>query len=73
MQELLQWHVSYTDVFSKTASDILLIHRPHDHKIILEKKSNLEYSSLYKMTTEKLKAVKKYLEKNLHKDFIEPS
>ena len=72
-QELLQQHADYTDVFSKTASDILLIHRPHDHKIILEKKSNLRYSSLYKMTTEKLKAVKKYLEKNLHKGFIEPS
>ena len=72
-QELLQWHASYTDIFFKAASDILLIHRPHDHKIILEKKSNLRYSSLYKMTTEKLKAVKKYLEENLHKGFIEPS
>ena len=73
VQELLQWHASYTDVFFKAASDILLIHRPHDHKIILEKKSNLRYSSLYKMTTEELKAVKKYLEENLHKGFIEPS
>ena len=72
-QELSQWHADYTDVFSKAASDILLIHRPHNHKIILEKESNLRYSSLYKMTTEKLKAVKKYLEKNLHKDFIESS
>ena len=72
-QELSQWHAGYTDVFFKAASDILPIHRPHDHKIILEKKSNLRYSSLYKMTTEELKAVKKYLEKNLHKDFIEPS
>ena len=72
-QKLLQWHASYTDVFFKAASDVLLIHRPHDHKIILEKKSNLRYSSLYKMTTEELKAVKKYLEENLHKGFIEPS
>ena len=72
-QELLQWHASYTDVFFKAASDILPIHRPHDHKIILEKKSNLRYSSLYKMMTEELKAVKKYLEENLHKGFIEPS
>ena len=72
-QELSQWHAGYTDVFFKAASDILLIHRPYDHKIILEKESNLRYSSLYKMTTEKLKAVKKYLEKNLHKGFIEPS
>ena len=73
MQELLQQHVSYTDIFFKAASDILLIHRPHDHKIILEKESNLRYSSLYKMTTEKLKVMKKYLEENLHKGFIEPS
>ena len=72
-QELLQWHADYTDVLFKAASDILPIHRPHNHKIILEKKSNLRYSSLYKMTTEKLKAVKKYLKKNLHKGFIEPS
>ena len=73
MQELSQQHASYTDVFFKAASDVLLIHRPHDHKIILKKESNLRYSSLYKMTTEKLKAVKKYLEKNLHKGFIELS
>ena len=72
-QELLQQHTGYTDVFFKAASDILLIHRLHNHKIILEKESNLRYSSLYKMTTEELKAVKKYLEKNLHKGFIEPS
>ena len=72
-QELLQRHADYTDVFFKAASDVLLVHRPHDHKIILEKESNLRYSSLYKMTTEELKAVKKYLEKNLHKGFIEPS
>ena len=72
-QELSQRHASYINVFSKAASDVLLIHRPHDHKIILEKESNLRYSSLYKMTTEKLKAVKKYLEKNLHKGFIESS
>ena len=72
-QELLQQHASYTDVFFKAASDILLIHRPHDHKIILEKKSNLRYSSLYKMITEELKVMKKYLEKNLYKGFIEPS
>ena len=72
-RELLQQHADYTDIFSKAASDVLPIHRPHDHKIILEKESNLRYSSLYKMTTEELKAVKKYLEENLHKDFIEPS
>ena len=72
-QELPQRHAGYTDVFSKAASDVLPIHRPHDHKIILEKESNLGYSSLYKMTTEELKAVKKYLEENLHKGFIEPS
>ena len=72
-QELSQQHADYTDVFSKTASDILPIHRLHDHKIILEKESNLRYSSLYKMMTEELKVIKKYLEENLHKGFIESS
>ena len=38
-KELLQQHTGYTDVFSKAASDVLPIHRPHDHKIILEKKA----------------------------------
>src|ERR1700721_161770 len=63
----------YLDAFSKKASDILAPHRPYDHKIILESENKLGFSSLYKMTTEKLETCKKYLVENLYKGFIKPS
>jgi hypothetical protein len=59
--------------FSKEASDILPPHRPYDHHIQLEKPNTLSYSPLYKMTTEELEEVKRYLTDNLSKGFIEPS
>ena len=60
-------------VFSKEASDILPPHRPYDHQIQVEKPNTLSYSPLYKMTTEELEEVKRYLTDNLSKGFIEPS
>jgi hypothetical protein len=61
------------DIFSKKALDELPPHRPYDHKVELEKEHNLGHAPLYKMSQEELLAVKKYLEENLAKGFIEAS
>jgi hypothetical protein len=60
----------FLNVFDKKTFNILVSHRSYDHKIVLKKNAVLEYTSLYKMFEEKLKIVKKYLEKNLEKRFI---
>jgi transposase InsO family protein len=68
-------HMAYQHVFSKAESDILPPHRPYDHRILLEGEGEkaLKYSPLYRMSLPELEAVKKYIEDNLSKGFIEPS
>jgi septum formation topological specificity factor MinE len=60
--------------FKKKANDILS-HKKHDHRIelLLEKKKNHEYASLYNLSEEKLQLIEKYFKKDLNKDFIESS
>ena len=45
----------------------------YDYQITLDSDKELSYSSFYKMSTEELKALRKYLTENLAKGFIEPS
>jgi hypothetical protein len=76
--ELPDWLKDYKDCFSKEALDKLLSHQKNtDLKIKLEPRANLvkqiRHAPLYKLTLEKLKAVKQYLKANLEKGFIVPS
>jgi hypothetical protein len=57
-------------MFFKSKSDKLSLHRLYNHKIKLKDNNTLKYSLLYKITTAKLKTVKKYLINNLNKGFI---
>jgi transposase InsO family protein len=62
------------DVFSKEESNKLPPHRAYDHKIKLTADpSELSYHPLYHMTVDELQVLKKYLEENLDKGFIEHS
>jgi transposase InsO family protein len=61
----------YKDVFSKTESDKLPIHREYDHKIVLESPLPSSYSPLYRQSTEELQVLKQYILDNLDKGFIE--
>ena len=63
----------FLDVFSKIDSDTLSPHRLHDHKILLEGGKDHGYSPLRSMSQKELEFVKKYLEDNLRKGFIEAS
>lgn len=73
--QIPQQYSEYSDVFSKTDSNILPPHRAYDHKIILEGEGEkaLKYSPLYKMSLEELESVKIWITENLNKGFIEPS
>ena len=44
---LLKEYAEFRDVFSKAASDILLLYRSYDHRIQLEAENTLGYSPLY--------------------------
>ena len=58
------------DVFSKSESDKLVPYRKYDYKIELTANNNLGYLPLRKHTEEELRAIKKYITKNLDKGFI---
>ena len=63
----------FLDVFSRADSDILLPHRPYDHKIPLMEEKTPPWGLLYSMSQDELKVLKKYLEKHLSKGFIRAS
>ncbi|ESZ90499.1 hypothetical protein SBOR_9116 [Sclerotinia borealis F-4128] len=68
-------YASFHDIFSKQKSNILPPYRTYNHAITFENstETSLGYSPLYKMSINKLKAVKTYLTDNLAKGFIEPN
>jgi hypothetical protein len=66
----------YSDVFSKDASNVLPPLRAYNHKIQLQNPEDVDslgYSPLRKQTTQQLLEVKRFLEENLKKGFIEDS
>jgi hypothetical protein len=66
----------FADVFSKKASNQLLPHCTHNHKIQLENADSLNdigYSPLYYYSAVKLEEVKRYITENLDKGFIDTS
>jgi len=66
----------FADVFSKEASNVLPPHRPYDHKIQIDGPKgpeSLGYSPLRQQSTYELQEVKRFLEENLQRGFIEPS
>ena len=63
----------FLDIFSPADLDILLPHRPYDHKIPLMEEKTPPWGLLYSMSQDELKVLKKYLEKHLSKGFIRAS
>jgi hypothetical protein len=57
-------------MFFKSKLNKLLSHQLYNYKIKLKGNNTLKYSLLYKITTIKLKTIKKYLINNLNKGFI---
>jgi hypothetical protein len=71
--KLLVAYRDFTDVFSKTGLDILLLHCLYNYKIYLESDVLLGYSLLYNQSIDELCTTKQYLVNNLGKGFIVPS
>ena len=66
-------HSNFHDLlkaFDPAAVEKLAPHRLYDHKIELIDDSNIVRSRVYSLSYVKLQKLKKYLEKNLRKDFI---
>ena len=63
-------YYDFLDVFSWANLNILLPHRPYDHKIPLMEEKTPLWSLLYSMSQDELKVLKKYLKENLNKGFI---
>ncbi len=66
---LTKYH-DFLNVFSKKKVDILSFHKNHDHRIKLEENKTHKYALLYNMLNEELLLIKKYLQKQLNKEFI---
>ena len=58
LRRLSSKYPKYVDVFSKAAFDTLSPHRLYDHRIQLEAENIIEYYSLYRQSTDELKATK---------------
>jgi len=63
----------FLDVFSRELTDTLSKRRLYDHKIQLQKSKTSIFESLYDMSQDELRVLKKYLKNNLVKDFIQAS
>jgi len=68
----LEYH-DFLDVFSRELTNILSERRSYDHKIQLQKGKTSTFESLYDMSQDELRVLKKYLKNNLIKDFIQAS
>ncbi len=63
----------FLDVFDRVQADKLSSHRSYDHKIELNSDVTSSHCRAYWMSLYKLQKVKKYLNKNLFKEFITSS
>ncbi len=61
---------NFLDVFSRELMNTLSERRFYDHKIQLQKSKTSTFKSLYDMSQDELRILKKYLKNNLIKDFI---
>ena len=60
----------FTDVFSKTKAKVLASHCPYDLKINLEEGTQSLVGPIYSLSTSEQEALKEFIKKNLHTDFI---
>ncbi len=63
----------FLDVFSCELTNTLFERHLYDHKIQLQKSKTSIFKSLYDMSQDELRILKKYLKNNLIKDFIQVS
>jgi hypothetical protein len=73
LSRLPQKYQEFVDLFLKKLSDKLPPRRLYNYKIILVEGAKPPFGPLYRILRDKLLVLKKYLEKNLFKEFIRSS
>ena len=73
LSKLSSKYHDFQNVFDRSKVDELSSHRFYDHKIIIENENQLFRSRIYFISKNKLQKMKKYIEKNLKKEFISSS
>ncbi len=66
-------YFKFLDVFFKKNVDILSLHQAHDHVIHLKKDAQFSVFALYNMSRDEILELRRYLNENLSKDFIQVS
>ena len=66
-------YYNFLDIFFWADSDILPPHHLYNHKISLMEEKSPPWGSLYSISQDELKVLKKYLKENLSKGFIRVS
>ncbi|SJL07238.1 uncharacterized protein ARMOST_10581 [Armillaria ostoyae] len=64
---------NFADVFSDLLSEKLPEHRPYDLKIHLEEGTSPPLGPIYSLSESELKALREFIDDNLHSGFITPS
>ena len=63
----------FATLFSETEANKLPLHRPGDHRIQLREGTTPSFGPLYSLSKQELEALRKWLDENLAKGFIQPS
>jgi len=66
-------YFKFLNVFFKKNVDILSLHQTHDHVIHLKEDAQLSVFALYNMSRDEILELRRYLNENLSKDFIQVS
>ena len=72
-QELPPEYADFTELFDKKAADTLPKHEEWDHTIPLEEGKSPPYGPIYNLTPTELEVLRKELDQNLARGFIQPS
>ena len=73
MSALPEQYKSYQDVFEKKNADILPEHRLYDCAIDIEDGAQVPFGPIYNLSQDELATLKKYIDENLAKGFIQHS
>jgi len=70
---LLFRYFEFLDIFFKKNVDILSLHQAHDHVIHFKEDAQFSVFALYNMSRDEILELRRYLNENLSKDFIQVS
>jgi len=70
LSAILEEYYEYADVFSKSKAETLVLYRPYDLRIDLEKDSHPPVGTIYSLSKFEQEALKEFIDENLTNGFI---